>query len=506
MSPNRKKASSKISRNTVTTDDVLIAYGRMLMDIVVGVYAALMLCFLPYYAPEGYAGLGSNKAKFFQQWSLIFWKVMGVLVLCWLGLQIYQMVREQSADRLKSWLKGLSVTEWLLVPYMATLLISTWITEFPDTAWEGTSGWYMGALPQLLAVGAYFCVNRASTDALHWIMLGLPASAGVFLVGFFNRFDMMRFIDTTDPDRLSFIGNINWYCGYLMVWMGFGIGLYLMSRARKGRFAALLSAGLGAYVIICFGTLFTQESSSGLLALAAVVLVLVWAMGRSVHGLRMICEVGALMMTALTITWAMCRCGLELTKVDGLITFLTTSILVPMGLLVVLALWYFTAKLEENEKAEKLVGGVRKGILVAAGLALVLWFALALVNTSNGFLNEKFGLPENNFFVLNNMWGSLRAACWLTALRIWAAQDLPHKLFGVGADCFYEAYMSIGGDVAQYVADNFGNLRLTNAHGELFTVLVNFGLDGLVSFGGFRSSSVWRKIRSAGEDDAATVA
>jgi hypothetical protein len=478
----------------------------MLMDIAIGGYVMAMLCILPYYMPEGYTRLGNNKASFFETWSIFFWRGMGILLAIYLVFRIYGMIRDRSAEPVKQFLRSISVSEWLLAGYVVVMLVSTLVSEFPDTAWKGTNGWYMGFLPQLLAVGAYFAVNRISSDAFRWVLLGIPASAGIFFVGYWNRFDLLKVAESSDTLRISFIGNINWYCGYLVLWLGFGIGLYLILRTRRNRFTVIGSVGMALYLVICFATLLTQQSASGLLALAAGMLVLIWMIGKDLAGVRLVCELLVLLIFGAEITRLLVWRGFDLNMTDPLIELLTGKPVLPLLLVSILIPYILSRYLMGNETVDRNFRIITRVIPLVAVGAVVIWFVLALYNTSTGVLTEKLGLEEDNFLVFNAMWGSMRGATWYTAVGIFREQNLLHKLFGVGGDCFYEAYMVKGGELANYVDTIFPGRRLTNAHCEYLNILVNYGILGVVTFGGFIFTGIRRMLKSDGDTVASKVA
>lgn len=74
--------------------------------------------------------------------------------------------------------------------------------------------------------------------------------------------------------------------------------------------------------------------------------------------------------------------------------------------------------------------------------------------------------------------------------------DLLHKMVGIGPDCFAD-YIYDKPELAERMADQFANLRLTNAHNEWLTVLVNTGVLGLLCYAGMFVSSFVRLLRRA---------
>ena len=74
------------------------------------------------------------------------------------------------------------------------------------------------------------------------------------------------------------------------------------------------------------------------------------------------------------------------------------------------------------------------------------------------------------------------------------------KLFGVGPDCMGEYLYSDGSaELLNLLYTVWPNERLSNAHCEWLTILVNLGLLGLISFGGIMITSVYRFLKKGAE-------
>ena len=75
------------------------------------------------------------------------------------------------------------------------------------------------------------------------------------------------------------------------------------------------------------------------------------------------------------------------------------------------------------------------------------------------------------------------------------------RVIGIGPDCFAE-YIYAVPELAERVYTQFGNARLTNAHNEWLTVLVNTGALGLICYAGIFLSAIWRFVKEAKVHDA----
>ncbi len=84
----------------------------------------------------------------------------------------------------------------------------------------------------------------------------------------------------------------------------------------------------------------------------------------------------------------------------------------------------------------------------------------------------------------------------MTAVDIYKFMSPIQKIFGVGQDCFAAFAYGIP-DMAARLEAEWGNSRLTNAHNECLTYLVNIGILGLASFIGIFVSSFVRLVKKA---------
>jgi O-antigen ligase len=105
---------------------------------------------------------------------------------------------------------------------------------------------------------------------------------------------------------------------------------------------------------------------------------------------------------------------------------------------------------------------------------------LTIVNTVNGGKVPIIGSKEE--FIFSDTWGSYRGITWKIGLKGFSLLSLWHKLIGSGPDMFYYSLLQIPNEDLHKMIAVFGGQRLTNAHSEWITLLVNNGILGLSAF------------------------
>ena len=103
---------------------------------------------------------------------------------------------------------------------------------------------------------------------------------------------------------------------------------------------------------------------------------------------------------------------------------------------------------------------------------------------------------KNGGVIFRDDWGNSRGAAWNCGIGAYRSMDMVHKTVGIGPDCFADYVYEIP-ELAERLVDQFGNERLTNAHNEWLTVLVNTGWLGVFCYAGI-FIAVWiRCVRRA---------
>lgn len=499
-----------------------------------------------YYHPEtSYMTIGSGKAEFYNKWAFGTAKAAGVFLLLYLlttAVRQFLLWKKDSSRKTggaslwvamktgcQNFWQSLTGTELFAVCYIAALCISYLLTDYPEFAKMGADGWNMGFWPQILFLFFFLLLERTLTTGMAKAGIGmmLSVSTVVFLLGLLNRYGVNPLhMESSGPGFISTIGNINWYCGYWSVLFPVCCGIFLFREKvlpgsgsvhtgalqQRGASAQRTPASVlydflpvfsGIAVVIGFATGVSQGSDSGLLVLAAITLILGCFAGKEKEGLRHFIELLLLFCVSLTGLFALQHLFPERNKYQTTgYLFLTGK---PWGLIfgvLLLCLYFFLfirknncangrTKTVKNYRDNKLTGTADRGIVwtyrawqVLTGLsaaALVLYIGLLIFNTTHPGVIP--ALDGNALFTFNTSWGSSRGATWSIGIHTFLAQNFGHRLFGVGPDSMAAyLYQSDNFTLLAEVRATFGDKRLTNAHGEWITVLVNTGLMGLLSF------------------------
>lgn len=494
-----------------------------ILDIAVSIYMLLLIVALPLYFQEGYTHIGTDKATFFRECSTKMWYLLVPLMVFGIGVSaIVKIVAETEAGTSKkkkgykrvvavsqekrrftvnAFVKGLYAkmkqmpsTYHFAALFVVALLLSYLCSDYKTDAVWGANGWFMGLIPQLMFVGIYLLIARF-WNRHDWITFSiLPVSFVVFLLGYLNRFGIYPIdMKTAQGLFLSTIGNINWFCGYIV--SVFFIGFYFLWRRQCWKMWQQVL--LSIYVLVGFAILIAQGSASGLVALGAVLLV-VFCMsvsdGQAMENLLL--EV-VLLCLSCQITWVIRQVFPERFNLEEGVVDLLTNTKLPMIMTVVSIVLLIVVRLLNSKgkypRKTAIACGYIAGIgtVVAFGaIVLLIWF-----NTTHpGVIGV---IADNSLLTFNNEWGSNRGATWRAGWMCFVEQDWLHKLVGVGPDCMSAFIYSEGSEALQsLVKTKFHDATLTNAHMEWLTILINIGIIGAIAYIGMMVSAIIRFLKA----------
>lgn len=483
------KNTNRVKRETQSVGETIYGYLRYTLDLLISIYMVLLLTLLPFYNTEGYSKIGTDKATFFRI-TLIY---CGGMVLAGVVLVLLYKAFSGNGEHRKK----LTVTDMFAAGYCICVVLSYFFTNYKEEALWGTRGWFMGMIPQLAAVGSYFVISRMWTKCKWMLPLVMGVSGIVFVLGYLNRFGIHPIdMKVQNVSFVSTIGNINWYCGYAMCVFFIGYVLLWAADLQKTWQKVLLMA----YVTIGFATLLTHGSISGVVALG-VIIVVTFCMSVS-DGRRM--EMFWLEMILLSatcgFTFLMCRLGVFKVTYKFEATILYTNV-IPFLIMTIVSVAFYVWVLKSNSKGcypKRAFNVMGKAVGIGAPALMVILVLVIAVNTAtDGIIYRLTGMSENAILTFSPRWGSNRGATYLAGLYCFREQDILHKLTGVGPDCMATFLYSRGSEeLVGLVKGVFGNSRLTNAHNEWLTILVNIGLPGCICYAGMVVSGILRFIRN----------
>ena len=485
-------------------------WSRFIIDVVICVCLVLMIAVMPFYFEDGYVHIATDKAVLCRRINRAVFRILIPALAVYFGSSLTVFLQERKGRLTKAvWLeqlriiwKRVTLTDKFMALYGVVLIVSYLCSDYKETAlWGAGNGWYIGFLPQLMLVGTYFFTAKLWRPRRSFFYLLFPASAAVFLLGYLNRFSFYPIaMETRSPDYfISTIGHINWYCGYAVTVFFAGMAFVWQKYGRTWQRILLYG-----YLLLGFGTLVTQGSTSGIVTLGIMLLVLfVMSAG---NGEKM-CSFFAVtvLLSAACLFTALLRSAMpeRLNRNDEVINMLTTGILpIVMAVvsLVLFALFYILNR--KGAYPQKCMSLLAKITVVSVSCLFALSVLMMIVNTI--YPGSLGGLSENPVFTFSNDWGSGRGGTWKAGAMCFWEQDLLHKLVGVGPDAM-AAYLYQGGSdgLHQLLDTAFKGLTLTNAHNEWLTVLADTGILGLVCFGGAMVTAIGTFLKKSGKSVSA---
>lgn len=481
--------------------ETLCNFSRFLCDIVISVYLCVILAVLPLYN-RGYAQIGTDKENFFIKTMTYAGEFLLPMFVLWLILRV--IVAKQKKELPVFWKipesiwRTLNITDKFAALYGISVVLSYVFTRYRGEALWGTVSWRMGMWTQLGAVIVYFMVSRM-WHGKDWIpALILPVSVVVFSLGYLNKFELCPVDkEIINSSFISTIGNINWYCGYLVTVL-FG-GVYLLWKMGPGFNRKKLI--LMGYVTIGFASLATQGSTSGIVTFAVVMFVLLGVSVGDAGKMECFWQEMTLFSVACLVTYVLRSLNvfsqeLVLEEITNILTFSAVSVI--MTIVSVLMLCLIHRMRSTQHYSVKVWSTIYRCVAIVISVVIVLIFVLIGINTlSGGALTGNVADPDvAKWMTFSGDWGSNRGATWSAGAGCFWETDLLHKLFGVGPDCMY-AFLSNEGspELQNMVYERFYGNRLTNAHNEWLTILVDMGILGLVSYAGMMISAVRNFLR-----------
>ncbi len=457
----------------------------VLLYIAVSFYLIVIGVCLPLYLP-GYERLGTDKGQFWIKWTGISGKILIVPLALYVLFFIIRLLSDNSSKKSLAALfpgkfKVYSSDIWAAA-FCVSVIISRALSEEKEIALYGERGWYLGMFSYVALGIGVIVIPRLGKARNIFPAVIMAASFVVSLIGIImdyagNIFNM----DGWGPDRVSTLGNANWFCGYLITVMFIGTAAFFLRDKNKLRKEKLFTGCLVLYMAVTLYMIIDQGSASAYLAIIAVILALMICSGKRMEGLFRISLIFLILSVCILIHAVYIAKG-GYSRVNDFAGMLLQKTGFALGCVFVSLI--LTVLIGLLIRKGKTTIGVNLGIVLTAltVFAGVVYLLLLIANTCSmvAYLGK-----EGSIFWFDNAWGASRGATLKAGWTIFKGMTPFEKLFGKGPDNFFTFLMSERfPETSMMIVEYFGGARLTNAHCEPLTMLVNTGFAGTVSFYG----------------------
>ena len=449
------------------------------------VYFLTLTIIYPLFIKDGYHRIGEIKYLFFRKTSLTI-----TIVIIFAAMITFTLKRKSYSAR--AFYQSVSLTDCFVYGYFISVLISFIFTPYARDAVWGSDGWYMGLVSQLLFISIYVIFSRYFRWDNKSLYVILFTSGFIFLLGILNRYSIYPIkLSGQTPVFISTLGNINWFCGYWAVICPLGIVFYWKSKSLWQQAAA------GIYVVIGFLIGVVQGSSSAYLTLAGLFVFLFslsFEKNKAMYRFMQLCIM--LMLSCQIARILRYLPGFVMNYENEFGTVLTDSNLtLYIGMVLSIAYILLYHLFEKKGIKIREYKNIRNIALTITVAIILIYIIILVVNTN--LPKGIFGLSGNSLFTFNENWGSHRGATWGIGISAFLSMPPLYKVVGIGPDCFADYIYSISG-LSEYVYAQFGSYRLTNAHNEWITLLVNQGILGLTFYAGIFVTTFTRFIKREG--------
>lgn len=432
------------------------------------IYLYLILIFgvFPLICPKSYQMMDEVKYDFFLCAATA---TLSMLILATIFQYLF------TDDEMIFWLSGRAKqVDIAVLIYFGIVVLSFILSPYKQYLIFGAKYWYMGLVTQILFLISYLFISREYKHN-DWILYVLYGASGmVFLIGVLHRF----LIDPFDIYNsmffkqkqmfLSTIGQSSWYSSYMCTVMPLGMYDYFIT--PKGKKQKMLLV----YLVVAFSTLVTQNSDSAYISLIGMMLILLYLGVKSHESMIKFWEIMVIMFASFKAmgVWQQIR-GFDAIITDAISRWMSQSIATWIALVVCTAIYIYSRKKKPNKTYIYLF------YIVLSLIILGILFLISLI-----ILNTLGAIPTLNssYLIWNDYWGNFRGISWRIAVESYAMIHSPiHYLIGMGPDSF-EVHTCTLPAIAEELDAFWGETRLTNAHNDYLTTLVNYGAVGLISY------------------------
>ncbi len=440
------------------------------------VCAVLMLCVVPLYVHDAFFDI--NRCKV----SLVRAAVPPIA----LAMAAALVIRRKKVD-----LRAVPFAA--MGAFMLSCVLSGAHRAFIPEVLDGSAGRYCGMIYLLCCGGAFYTIALGGLDgrvvtgmmlacAGFCAGLGVLNAMGIDPFGFYDRIKRGQ-----EGSFLSTIGNLDFFGTYLAVMFGPAAGLFVFSKKKGVRAAALLVS------VVMMAGMYAARTDGAWLGMHMVLFATAAVSGSSYRNMARASVLWGIGFAVLPVVRQLLTFSPYRTKLSGLPLILCESHAAwgLAGVFFLLGLVFFLMRTKDAPGRRK----IEKTALVVFCLALIILFGAMFYFTAVDTETEIGELAGALRF--NDAWGSARGFVYRNAVRAYGDYTLSEKLFGNGVDY-------IAPVLAQYM-DKSDMIAMTggvfnDVHCQPLQMLMTCGLFGMVSFLFLYGSLFATVFQKSGED------
>ncbi len=407
---------------------------------------------------------------------------------------------EKKIENRHSLLDTFSFTDWAVIAFVISGLISTLFSQYKETAFFGEpNGRNSGLLLFLFYAAAYFAVTRFFYY-MEYVFAAL-AGAGivVYLLSVLNGFyiDPLGTFNVLSEsqanDFISTIGNKNLLSSYICISLPITVAMSVYTKKIGLRILYLISSGFG------FMSLMVSDSDSGILGFGLFTAIFLIVYSRKISGLkRYFLSLTVMLFSAKILrlfSLAMNDKYKEIGDLQQFFVFSKISYILLGFCFVITAVLYYIDNKKTDMMLPKAVPIALTALLVAfviGALATVIYFSTVDTTTDLGEFEK--------LIRFNDKWGTHRGFMWIRSMWIFGDANIWQKLFGTGPDTFFYPFSPYFSELSKY-----GDGSTNAAHNEYINYLITIGIFGLCSYLAFVGGALVRAIKSVSKNPVALV-
>ncbi len=405
-------------------------------------YLITICTILPLYMAHGYFELGESKAIAYIVVSLLF-------ALLFLLVQNRNFFK---AGKLSPYLS------YALLAFLFSNVITFIYSVDKKVSFLGLSGWRNGLLTTLLCLFFFYVFYEEDRLNSYIFAAVLITSFLESVLSILNRFDVYPIeIYGKNSAFVATIGNINWFVGYMSVFVPLGIGLCYRGKLFSKEFFMC-----SIYVLVALMALMLQGSDSAALVIFTCFIVLLFFSITSREGFRK--YLSLLFILGLSMEGACLLYSIYEKRYVYEDNLLLSVCRLHTGLILMAFVFFMlcisglfeSLNFHFMEKTYRYIAGFIASIILLTGVYYVITsFDLAM--------------------------GNGRGLIYSMSLDMFGRMDQLRKLFGAGQDCF-KAYAYSDVETADSLLNIFGGNILTNAHCAPLTILIERGFLGIATY------------------------